>query len=151
MCNNFFEIFAKSVLKCVLAAGNFGEKSGPGAEFGVFGADFGLFARMIFVALLRGNGDLWDFCQDEARPPFPERPLRASAWLHRPISSCEASIPLSEYTVRQIAWLHLGENKCGGPTWLALGREWKREGLKVGTILSKIVPEVARTSARDLF
>ena len=42
---------------------------------------------------------------------------------------------------------------------LRQGREGKREGLKVGTILSKIVPEVARGSAcrasclnaRDLF
>ena len=40
MCNTFFEIFANTVLKCVPAAGYFGEKSGPGAEFGVFGADF---------------------------------------------------------------------------------------------------------------
>ena len=45
MCNTFFGIFANTVLKCVLAAGNFGEMSGPGAEFRVFGADFGLFAK----------------------------------------------------------------------------------------------------------
>ena len=52
-----------------------------------------------------------------------------------------------------------GGNECGGHTGAAPGREGKREGLKVGTILSKIVPEVARgsaypvacLSARDLF
>ncbi len=54
MCNTFFEIFAKSVLKCVPAAGNFGEKSGAGAIFGDFGAD-----RQVFPpsgALLRDFG-----------------------------------------------------------------------------------------------
>ena len=68
--------------------------------------------QLIIVALLRGNGDLWDFRQDEARVPLPERPLRPPVWLHRPISSYEASIPLSEYAVRRVAWLYLGDFSC---------------------------------------
>ena len=39
MCNTFFEIFANTVLKCVPAAGIFGEQSGPGADFAIFGAE----------------------------------------------------------------------------------------------------------------
>ena len=37
-----------------------------------------------------------------------------------------------------------------GLPWLAPGREGKRGGLKVGTILSKIVPEVASFPTRNL-
>ena len=82
------------------------------------------------MALLRGNGDLWDFRQDEARPPLPERPLRPPVWLHRPISSYEASIPLSEYSVRRVAWLHLGETELEGvssdcfPASISISAKW---------------------------
>jgi hypothetical protein len=54
------------------------------------------------------------FRQDEARMPFSEGTLRASAWLHRPISSYEASIPLSKCAVRHIVRLHLGETELEG-------------------------------------
>jgi len=45
---------------------------------------------------------------------------------------------------------YLAERRAEGLPGLAPGREGKREGLKVGTILSKIVPEVASFPTRNL-